>query len=181
MNVAERRYSTREREALAFVFALWKFRLHLLSSEPFKPLTDHQALRSAFAKKDVHGRLARRLDFLVEYDFHIEYQSDPSNKAADFLSRTLLAEKGSVNGDEGDPLCLITSGDGKGDLSQDLEPTLRDVARHLAGFALVTADKAERASFRRRYAKHVLWEGCLYLRVKNILVFVLSIKDRLQA
>lgn len=67
----EQNYSVCEREALAVVFGLRKFRLYLLSTEPFLLLTDQQALKTAFRKKDIHGRLARWLDFLAEYDFTI--------------------------------------------------------------------------------------------------------------
>lgn len=66
MNAAERNYSACEREALAVIFPLRKFRVHLLSNIPFTLITDHQALRYAFQKNDVHGRLARWLDFLAE-------------------------------------------------------------------------------------------------------------------
>ena len=59
MSVAERKYSACEREALAVVFALRKFRVYLLSDVPFVVVTDHHALNYAFKKKDIHGRLAR--------------------------------------------------------------------------------------------------------------------------
>lgn len=51
---------------MAVVFVLKRFRLYLLSTEPFKLITDDQALREAFRKHDIHGRLARWLDFLAE-------------------------------------------------------------------------------------------------------------------
>lgn len=66
MTTAEKRYSASEREVLAVIFALRKFRLYLLSAEPFTLMTDQQALKSAFHRKDIHGRLACWLDFLAE-------------------------------------------------------------------------------------------------------------------
>ena len=59
MTAAEENYSACEREALAFIFSLKKFRVNLISFEPFILYTDHQALQYAFQKKDIRGRLAR--------------------------------------------------------------------------------------------------------------------------
>lgn len=59
MTHAERNYSACEREAPAVVFALSKFQVCMLSTEPLCFSTDHQALKAAFLKKDIHGRLAR--------------------------------------------------------------------------------------------------------------------------
>ena len=87
MNTSERDYSACEHEALAVIFALKTFRVYLLSSTPLKLITDHQALSYAFRKKDIHGRLARRLDFLAEYNFTVEYRRGSANSAADYLFR----------------------------------------------------------------------------------------------
>ena len=76
MNTSERKYYACEREALKFIFALKKCRVYLLASRPLKLVTDHQALSYAFRKKDIHGRLARRLDFLAENYFTVEYPID---------------------------------------------------------------------------------------------------------
>ena len=74
------------REAVAVIFALKKFRITLLS-ETFLLSTDHQALRHAFQKNDVHVRLARWLDLLAEYDFRIVCRPGEANRADDYLSR----------------------------------------------------------------------------------------------
>ena len=67
MTSAERNYSACEREALALLFALKRFRVYLLTTQRFTLITDHQALPYAFKKKDIHGRLARWISFLAEY------------------------------------------------------------------------------------------------------------------
>lgn len=59
MNDPEKKYSACEREALAVILALNKFRVYLLSTQKFMLVTDHQALQYALQKKDIHGRLAR--------------------------------------------------------------------------------------------------------------------------
>jgi hypothetical protein len=50
--------STIEKELLAVIFALEKFRSHLIGSKVII-FTDHAALRYLFAKKDVKPRLIR--------------------------------------------------------------------------------------------------------------------------
>lgn len=59
MTESENRYATWERQALGNMFALKKFRVYILSSIKFKPLTNHEALKHAFRKKDVHGMLGK--------------------------------------------------------------------------------------------------------------------------
>lgn len=54
MTVAERKHLECKREALAIIFALKKFRLYLLSTQPFKLITDHQALKDASNEKHMH-------------------------------------------------------------------------------------------------------------------------------
>ena len=68
MNKSERKYFTCEREALAVIFALKKFRIYLLSSTPVKLISDHQALGYASLTKDIYSFLARWLDFLAKYN-----------------------------------------------------------------------------------------------------------------
>lgn len=54
----ERRYSKGEREALAVVFAVKKFRLYRLKVEPFTVNTYHQAVQTDFKKKYIKERFA---------------------------------------------------------------------------------------------------------------------------
>lgn len=62
---SQKKYATCEREALAIIFALKKLKVYLLSSIPFTAITDREALRHTFPKKDVNGRLARWSDVLA--------------------------------------------------------------------------------------------------------------------
>lgn len=73
MTSAEKNYSTCEREALAMIFALKEFLLYILSSISSTAITDRHALCLPLQKRDFHGRLARWLDFLAEFDFKTEY------------------------------------------------------------------------------------------------------------
>lgn len=105
---AERKYSACQRELLAVIFALQKFRVYLISTEPFKLVKDGQALSYAFKKNDVLGRLVRWRDFLAEYNFEVDCRPGSSNGATDYLSRALPAES------------RLTSGSGKKELAATL-------------------------------------------------------------
>lgn len=65
LNQAKKRYSTCEREALAVIFALKRFRLYLWSGNPFDLVTNHQRLPYAFAKRDFHGCLPLWINHLA--------------------------------------------------------------------------------------------------------------------
>lgn len=66
---AGRSFATYERKDLAIIFSLKKFHIYILSSQPFKIVTDHKALNCTFKKKPKHGVLAHSVDILTEYDF----------------------------------------------------------------------------------------------------------------
>lgn len=130
MTETEKRYSTSEREGFAVVFALKKFRVYLLSDIPFTVLTDHQALQYAFRKKDIHGRLARWMDFMAEYDVEVKYRSGATNGAADYLSRLEGTREGTELTDE---VLIVNTIDWADPKLSGLEPYLTNVARFLVG------------------------------------------------
>lgn len=66
MTDRKRCYTACERYALAVIYALRNFKVYLLSIIPFTLKIDHDALRYAFPKNDIHGHLAKWIDFLVE-------------------------------------------------------------------------------------------------------------------
>ena len=88
---AETRYHTTEREALAVVRSLAEVRWLIMGSQwPTKIYTDHEALESVMRKgTDVHGRIARWMDRLTEYDYEIHHRPCKANimGIADGLSR----------------------------------------------------------------------------------------------
>ncbi|XP_036346322.1 uncharacterized protein LOC118755602 [Rhagoletis pomonella] len=83
---AERNYSTTEREALAIVWALQKFRGYVEGSE-ITVLTDHQPLKWLFSLKTPTGRLARWALQLQMYNLKLGYTAGKQNVVADMLSR----------------------------------------------------------------------------------------------
>ena len=164
MSAAERKYSACEREALAVVFALRKFRVYLLSDVPFVVVTDHHALSYAFKKKDIHGRLARWMDFLAEYEFTVQYRPGTENTAADFLSRQTDGARAKVlsDMDEGD-LALAFAPEIE-EPFEDLEPFCQEVARYLLGYQLVETDANKRKSIRRAAKNFLIWDDGLFRR-----------------
>ncbi len=86
----ERNYSTYERESLAIVFALKKFRYYLLCQQ-FKLFTDHEALKYVIKTRDQPGRIARWMSLCAEYDFDLQYRPGLANANADCLSRSSTA------------------------------------------------------------------------------------------
>ena len=86
LNDAQLNYTTTEKELLAVVFALEKFRSYLIGSH-ITIYTDHSALRHLFAKKDAKSRLIRWILLLQEFDLTIKDKKGSDNVIADHLSR----------------------------------------------------------------------------------------------
>ena len=180
MTAAERNYSAYEREALAVIFALKKFRVYLLFSISFSLITDHQALRYAFQKKDIHGRLARWLDFLAEYQFEILYRAGSNNKAADFLSRIQVTDAANDHAEEGDLQALAVSNETPmcDDLPDDLESHLIDTARYLLGRKMHESDDRMLSYIKRNAKRYLLWKGKLFRRTYRGLRVIVPQQER---
>nr|GEW34440.1 reverse transcriptase domain-containing protein [Tanacetum cinerariifolium] len=86
MTEAETNYTTTEKEMLAVVYALEKFRSYLIMNKSIV-YTDHSALKYLFAKKDVKARLLRWILLLQKFDFKVVDTKGAENYAADHLSR----------------------------------------------------------------------------------------------
>ena len=90
LNATERKYSATDREFLALVWALKKFKQYLLGRQ-FVCQTDHKPLLALVKSSPANGRHARYLLTLEEFDFTLNYIPGKKNVAADFLSRTSCA------------------------------------------------------------------------------------------
>ncbi|KAL0420867.1 UNVERIFIED_CONTAM: Retrovirus-related Pol polyprotein from transposon opus [Sesamum latifolium] len=86
MNDAQRNYATTEKELLAVIFAIEKFRPYLLLSKVII-FTDHSALRYLMSKSDAKPRLLRWILLLQEFDLEIKDRRGCENTVADHLSR----------------------------------------------------------------------------------------------
>lgn len=82
----ERKFTVTEKECLALVWAVKKFRPYL-EGYHFIALSDHQALKWLMKLQQPSGRLARWVLELQQHDFEIQYRKGSLNKVADALSR----------------------------------------------------------------------------------------------
>ncbi|XP_031120931.1 uncharacterized protein LOC116024170 [Ipomoea triloba] len=86
LDYAQVNYTTTEKELLAVVFALEKFRSYLIGSKVIV-YSDHSALKFLLAKKDAKPRLIRWILLLQEFDLTIRDKKGCENVVADHLSR----------------------------------------------------------------------------------------------
>ncbi|KAM1325654.1 hypothetical protein ACFX2H_046331 [Malus domestica] len=92
LNDAQLNYSTTEKELLAVVFALDKFRSYLIGTKVIV-FTDLAALKYLFTKKEAKPRLIRWMLLLQEFDIEIRDKKGCENVAADHLSRLVREEE----------------------------------------------------------------------------------------
>jgi hypothetical protein len=85
LNEAQLNYATMEKELLAVVFALEKFRSYNVNSKVIV-YTYHAAIKYLLAKKDAKPRLIRWI-LLQEFDVEICDKKGVENVVADHLSR----------------------------------------------------------------------------------------------
>ena len=108
----ERKYSTTEKELLAVVLAVKRFRIYL-SNGPFSLITDHRALRwlNSLDAGDERGRRGRWIDFLQQFQINPIHKAGkhPDMTIADYLSRV---------GPNGDLVACVRAG------TLQLEPDL---------------------------------------------------------
>ncbi|KAI5323625.1 hypothetical protein L3X38_032697 [Prunus dulcis] len=86
LNDAQLNYSTTEKEPLAVIFALEKFRSYLIGSKVVV-YTDHAVLKYLLSKKEAKPRLIRWVLLLQEFNLEIRDKKGAENVVADHLSR----------------------------------------------------------------------------------------------
>ena len=88
MQPTERNYEIYDKELLAIVEALTKWRQYLLDAkEPFEVWTDHENLKYFREPHKLNGRQARWYLKLQDYDFTLRHIPGKTNTKADILSR----------------------------------------------------------------------------------------------
>lgn len=91
LSQAERKYTSTEKELLALLFGVEKFRCYVEGTR-FKVITDHYSLCWLNRLKDPLGRLARWAVKLQQYDMIIEHRKGSLNVVPDALSRAPVME-----------------------------------------------------------------------------------------
>ena len=97
LTCAESNYSQTDREALAVVFGLNKFRYYLLG-RTFLLRTDHKPLLGLFGKnkkipENANARLTRWSIFLSQFQFDLVHKAGKTNFVADALSRLPIEDE----------------------------------------------------------------------------------------
>lgn len=95
---AQKRYNTTDKELLAVVLSIKKFRVYL--GRPFTLITDHRAIKflDTMDMNDEIGRRGRWIEILQQYEMERVYRSGKSYElsVADYLSR--VDKEGNVSG-----------------------------------------------------------------------------------
>jgi hypothetical protein len=86
----ERLYSIYDKEMLAIMHALTKFRQYLVGNK-FMVKTDHNSLKYFLEQKDLNEHQQKWVMKVQEFDFDIEYVKGKKNIVADALSRRPVA------------------------------------------------------------------------------------------
>lgn len=84
---AEMNYTTTEKECMAVVYGLKKFKHYLQGGPEFEVVTDHHALKWLLSLKDPRGRLARLMMEIQDFDFKVVYAPGKELVVPDILSR----------------------------------------------------------------------------------------------
>ena len=92
LSIAERNYSTTEREALSMIYNINKFR-HYVLGKKFIFHVDHATLLYLVSKESLTWKLSRWMLLLQEFDFKIHHRPGTQHAVADYLSRIENGDK----------------------------------------------------------------------------------------
>ncbi|CAN6554873.1 unnamed protein product [Malus baccata var. baccata] len=153
LNDAQLNYATTEKELLAVVFALEKFRSYLVGAKVIV-YSDHSALKYLLSKKEAKPRLLRWVFLLQEFDLEILDKKGRENVVADHLSRLVNAST-----DEADSLPLQESFPDKQLLAVTHQvPWYADIANYLASGEIPSEFSYQQRKKFLSTVKHYFWD-----------------------
>jgi hypothetical protein len=157
LSSAEINYTTQEKEMLAIIEALRKWR-HYLLGRKFEAHTDHQSLQYVKTSKDPTHRLARWFEEIAEFDFDIVYRKGESNQLADELSRSTPTEPLEMEVDT----ISITSADPK--FLDAIKAGYPTDSYFKPVFEYLIQNQPEQKQFKKRYGLFEAKDGFLYFK-----------------
>ncbi|KAH9726990.1 hypothetical protein KPL70_008483 [Citrus sinensis] len=149
LDSAQCNYSTTEKELLAIVFALEKFRSYLLGTKVIV-FSDHAALRYLLAKKEAKPRLIRWILLLQEFNLEIRDKKGTENLVADHLSRLTTSEEAApLKDDFPDEHLFVTQG---------MVPWYADIVNYLVTRTLPSDLTRAQKDKIKSDAKYYVWD-----------------------
>ncbi|KAL2242612.1 UNVERIFIED_CONTAM: Transposon Ty3-G Gag-Pol polyprotein [Sesamum indicum] len=149
LDSAQSNYTTTEKELLAIVFALEKFRHYLLGTKVVV-YSDHAALRYLLSKKEAKPRLIRWILLLQEFNLTIKDKKGAENLVADHLSRLVTDKNPPPLNDEFPDEHLHTI--------QGITPWYADIVNFLVTGVLPRDLTRARKDKIKNDAKHYVWD-----------------------
>ena len=86
LNPQEQNYPTHDLEQAAMIFALKIWRCYQYGAR-FEAFTSHQSRKYLFSQRDLNLRQRRWAEYMVDYDFTLQYHPGKANVVVDTLSR----------------------------------------------------------------------------------------------
>ncbi|XP_050916838.1 uncharacterized protein LOC127132019 [Lathyrus oleraceus] len=149
LDSAQSNYTTTEKELLAIVFALDKFRSYLLGSKVVV-FTDHATLKYLLKKPDAKPRLIRWMLLLQEFNVEIKDKSGAENLVADHLSRIERDEDlFPIQDDFPDEQLLVLHG---------ITPWFADIVNYLVAGVFPTGASRSQIHKLKSDAKYYVWD-----------------------
>ncbi|XP_062113938.1 uncharacterized protein LOC133824940 [Humulus lupulus] len=148
-NDAQLNYSTTEKELLAVIFALEKFRSYLIGTKVIV-YTHHAALRYLLAKKEAKPRLIRWILLLQEFYLEIKDKKGSENRVADHLSRLIRDEDNFPIEEKFPDEQLLTM--------QEVIPWYADIVNYLASKELPSDLTQAQRNKIKHDARHYIWD-----------------------
>ncbi|CAN6712883.1 unnamed protein product [Malus baccata var. baccata] len=153
LNDAQLNYATTEKELLAVVFALEKFRSYLIGAKVIVYF-DHYALKYLLSKKEAKPRLNQWVILLQEFDLEILDKKGRENVVADHLSRLVNAST-----DEANSLPLQESFPNEQPLAVTHQvPWYADIANYLASGKIPSEFSYQQRKKFLSTIKHYFWD-----------------------
>jgi len=104
LNECQRIYSATEKECLAAILSIKKFRAYV-EGHTFTVVTDHASLKWLMSQSDLSSRLARWALKLQGYSFSIQHRKGLRNIVPDALSRTFTEDLSTIEIEKTIDLC----------------------------------------------------------------------------